>query len=37
MSCLAIIEDARQAGTLVDDRPVKGGAEEFLESLMVKK
>jgi hypothetical protein len=37
MSCLAIIEDARQAGTLVDDRPVKGGAEQFLESLMVKK
>jgi hypothetical protein len=37
MSCLAIIEDARQAGTLVDDRPVKGGAEEFLESLMIKK
>lgn len=37
MSCLAIIEDARQAGTLFDDRPVKGGAEEFLESLMVKK
>jgi hypothetical protein len=37
MSCLAIIEDARQSGTLVDDRPVKGGAEEFLESLMVKK
>lgn len=37
MSCLAIIEDARQAGTLVDDRPVKGGAEEFLEKLTVKK
>lgn len=37
MSCFAIIEDARQAGTLVDDRPVKGGAEKFMESLMVKK
>lgn len=33
MSCLAIIEDARQAGTLVDDRPVKGGAEKFLDIL----
>jgi len=37
MSCLAIIEDARQAGTLVDDRPIKGGAEDFMDSLMVKK
>lgn len=37
MSCLAILEDARQAGTLVDDRPTKGGAEEFLDNLTVKK
>lgn len=36
MSCLAIIEDARQCGTLIDDRPIKGGAEEFLESITVK-
>lgn len=37
MSCLAIIEDARQCGTLIDDRPTKGGAEQFLESVTVKK
>lgn len=37
MSCLAILEDARQAGTLVDDRPTKGGAEDFLDNLTVKK
>ena len=33
MSGLAIIEDARQAGTLVDDRPVKGGAAKFLKEV----
>jgi hypothetical protein len=37
MSCLAIIEDARQAGTLIDDRPTKGGAEKFLDILQTLK
>ncbi len=35
MSGLAIIEDARQAGTLNDDRPTKGGASEFLASVTI--
>jgi hypothetical protein len=34
---VVILEDARQAGMLVDDRPVKGGAEEFLDNLTVKR
>ncbi len=37
MSGMAIVEDARQAGTLVDDRPTKGGAAKFLHSITVKK
>jgi hypothetical protein len=33
MSGLAIIEDARQCGTLVDDRPPAGGAASFLKKI----
>lgn len=35
MSGMAIIEDARQAGTLIDDRPLKGGAAKFLAEITI--
>lgn len=35
MSNLAIIEDARQSGTLIDDRPIKGGAANLLSSITI--
>lgn len=37
MSSYAIIEDARQCGMLIDDRPIKGGAAKFLKEVTVNK
>ncbi|OHD28404.1 MAG: hypothetical protein A2Y38_16640 [Spirochaetes bacterium GWB1_59_5] len=31
MACLAILADARETGSLIDDRPVKGPAAELLK------
>lgn len=32
-ACLAIIQDARHVGCLVDDRPVKGGAAKLIAKM----
>lgn len=36
MACLAIIIDAKEAGKLVDDRPLPGAAAKVLEAWRVK-